>query len=397
MKAIVILMMTVLSVVFATTAISQGRFDTVVEVGDEVITRYQLDQRTLFLSLLRAPGDVRTLAREQLINETLQLAAARDAGIETSAAEITAGIEEFAGRANLSGEEFLSALAQNGVEAQTFRDFITAGVAWRSYVRQVLGDDARDIDTYSLRLEYDRTGTDGGVRVKLREIVLPAGDPETAAASRVRASELSQITDSEAFASAARIFSVVPSAASGGDVGWRAVEALPEDLQSVAQRLQPGTTTAPIERETTIAIYHLEERETIAGGAPSDPRLDYALLAVSGESEFAGIKGRVDTCDDLYGVAKRRGGAGVFRETAQGASLPGNLAAAMTTLDENELTLVNLADGPALMMLCERGIAGDSTADYEIIGNRVLNRRLAIAAAGTLADLRARTYVRIID
>ena len=376
---------------------AQGRFDTVVEVGDEVVTRYQLDQRTLFLSLLRAPGDVRALAREQLINETLQLSAAREAGIAPSADEIAAGIEEFAGRANLTGEEFLTALAQNGVEGQTFRDFITAGVAWRAYVREVLGEDARAFDTYSLRLEYDRTGTEGGLRVKLWEIVLPAGDPATAAASRVRAAELSGIADVEDFANAARIFSTAGTAAAGGDVGWRAVESLPQDMQAMAASLAVGQTSRPIERETSIALYHLEDRERVAPGAPRDADLDYALLALPTPADAAAVARQIDVCDDLYGIAKRRGGAGVFRETAPASSLPATLAAAARDLDENETAIVTLNGGPALMMLCERGIIGSSTADYEIIGNRVLNRRLAIAAAGTLADLRARTYVRVLD
>ena len=387
-----------LAALFVTNAaIAQGRFDTVVEVGDEVVTRYQLDQRTLFLSLLRAPGDVRTLAREQLINETLQLAAARDEGITPSAEEITAGIEEFAARANLTGEEFLTALAQNGVEGQTFRDFITAGVAWRQYVRNVLGDDAREFDTYSLRLEYDRTGTEGGIRVKLSEIVLPATDEATREASLVRARTLSEITDPEEFARAARIFSVGSSAANGGEIGWRAVETLPEDMQRLVSTLPVEGTSPPVVREGSIAIYRVEARETIAPGAPSDPRLDYALLAVASAGEGAAISARVDVCDDLYGVAKVRGGAEVFRETAPNSSLPAELARAAATLDENEATVVSLSTGPALLMLCERGAAGESTADYEIIGNRILNRRLAIAAAGTLADMRARTHVRILD
>ena len=134
----------VLLLIGVASAQAQGRFSPELQVGESVVTRYQVDQRTRFLTLLGAPGDVRALAREQLINEAVQFAAARSAGIELSEAQIAAGTEEFASRANLTAEQFLAALGQNGVEEQTFRDFVSAGVAWRSYVRSEFGEAARD-------------------------------------------------------------------------------------------------------------------------------------------------------------------------------------------------------------------------------------------------------------
>ena len=179
-----------LMLVLAHPALAQNRFAPVVRVGDGVVTRYQLDQRTLFLSLLRAPGDPRDLAREQLINEAIQMSAARGAGLEPSAEEVDAGLSEFAARADLTAEEFVTALQQNGVGPETFRDFVAAGVAWRNYVRQRFGDTARDIQPSLVQRTLASTGTEGGLRVLVSEIILPANSPETAAASRKRANDL---------------------------------------------------------------------------------------------------------------------------------------------------------------------------------------------------------------
>ncbi|MEM9970456.1 MAG: SurA N-terminal domain-containing protein, partial [Pseudomonadota bacterium] len=127
------LVLCAVALLMATAAQAQNRFAPIIQVGDSVVTRYELDQRTRFLALLNAPGDPRNIAREQLINEAIQLTAARDLGIVPSPEAIEAGLQEFAGRANLTAEEFTQALGQNGVEAETFRDFVTAGVAWREY------------------------------------------------------------------------------------------------------------------------------------------------------------------------------------------------------------------------------------------------------------------------
>ena len=118
---IVTLLLTMLGL--AAPASAQSRFAPVIQVGDRVITQYQLDQRTLFLSLLRAGDNPRELAREQLINEAIQIAAAEADGVAPTPEAIAEAQSEFAGRANLTTEEFVTALGQNGVGAETF--FIT--------------------------------------------------------------------------------------------------------------------------------------------------------------------------------------------------------------------------------------------------------------------------------
>ena len=44
-------------------------------------------------------------------------------------------MDEFASRAQLSADEFITALGQRGVAPETFRDFIAAGVGWRDLIR----------------------------------------------------------------------------------------------------------------------------------------------------------------------------------------------------------------------------------------------------------------------
>ena len=63
-----------------------------------------------------------------LIEDRLRLAAAEAAGIVIDAAAVQAGMEEFASRANLTAAKLIEALAPGGVEAETFRDFVEAGV-----------------------------------------------------------------------------------------------------------------------------------------------------------------------------------------------------------------------------------------------------------------------------
>ena len=118
----------------ATPLAAQGLFSPVVTVDSAAITNYELQQRALFMGVLRTPGNPEVMAREELIKDRLKLAALEKVGINPSEEDITAGMTELAGRANLSLNEFLTVLKQNGIEPETVRDFTRVGLGWREYV-----------------------------------------------------------------------------------------------------------------------------------------------------------------------------------------------------------------------------------------------------------------------
>lgn len=387
----------VLAVLLAAPSVqAQGQFSPELQVGTTVVTRYQIDQRARFLSLLGAPGDTRELAREQLTNEAVQMAAAREQGTIPSPEAIETGIAEFAARANLSPEQFLAAISQAGVAPATFRDFITAGVAWRDTVRARFGEVLRrSITPIQISRLLARTGTEGGLRVLMSEILLPTTTPETTQASRARAAALSALPDEASFAAAARQFSVAASAARGGEVNWVALDTLPEEIRGIVGALSPGQISRPVELGSTIGVFLLRDLERVEAGTPETLSVDYALFIVAGgTAEATRIANRVDVCDDLYGVAKGLPDERLIRETQPVSALPADIRSAMGDLDEGETTTALTRSGNAtVMMLCERKPGLESTVDAEIVGNRLLNVRLSTSAQHFLTELRASTEV----
>ena len=385
------------SLLAAPMAIAQSPFSPVVKVGDGVITRYQLDQRALFLSLLRAPGNPRELAKEQLINEAIQIGAAADAGYAPSPEAVAAGQAEFAGRANLTAEEFVDALAANGVDAATFRDFVAAGVAWRDFLRNEFGDNIRaSIPDALVDRTFAQTGTEGGARFLLSEVLLPTGSEETRAASAARAEEIAALGNETDFAAAARRFSISPTRANGGERPWVGEEGLPPEVSGIIAALAVGQTSRPVFIEGTgIIIYHLREREDVASGTPETLDVDYALFITGPDTPGpSAIQSRIDRCDDLYGVAQGLPENRLIRETLAIGQLPADVRAAIATLDINETSLAVSRNGqPTVLMLCERSTAVESDVDRNIVGNRLLNARLGAVASNRLAELRARTTI----
>lgn len=412
-------------------AAQSGQFSPAVIVNDSVITQYELDQRIRFLQILRAPGDPAEEARKGLIDDRLRSQAAKQMGITLTDAQIQAGMAEFASRANLDTEQFLTAIGQGGVAPESFRDFVSSGLAWREVVRARFGGPRLSITEAEIDRAMSVVAQRGsGPRVLLSEIILPL-TPATAADTNDLAQELAETARSEAaFAAAARAHSAAPSRENGGALGWIPLTNLPPQARQVIAQMGNGQVSPPIPVGNAIALFRLRGIQQGGEIAASNITLDYAQYLIPGGrsadalAEAERVRGEVDTCDDLYRVARGKPAEQLLRDTRAANEVPGDVAAELARMDRND-TSVALTRGNALvfLMLCNRSAtiaegtdptvpvtvtAGDlpegtPAIDPELgfgrgpsraqIRDELTNQRLAGLAEGYLAELRANAMI----
>ena len=383
-------------------ATAQGLFAPAITVNDKVITGYELQQREQLLRLFRAPGNAAELAREQLIEERLKQEAAEVSGIEVTPEGLQAGVEEFAGRANMSPEQFLRALEGGGVSQETFREFIRNGVLWRELVRTRFAGRVQITES-----EVDRAlnALSGGssVRVLLSEIIMPAPPPQMQAVMQ-RAERISQITSIPAFSAEARRFSASASRGRGGRMDWMPITQLPPQLRPIILGLAPGEVTDPLPLENAIALFQLRAIEETEYQAPDYAAIEYAAYYIDGGRSEAAlaraekIRESVDTCDDLYGVAKGQPPEVLERGAKAPGEIPQDIALELAKLDPGEVsTALTRAGGQTLvfLMLCGRTPELAEDQDRESIRLQLRAQRLQSYAEGYLAQLRA--DARIIE
>ncbi len=376
---------------------AQGLFAPAIIVNDDVITNFELEQRTQLLRLLRAPGDPVKLAREALIDDRLKQQAVKAADIEISPEDVQAGIEEFSARTQLSADEFLNALEEGGVSAETMRDFTKVSLAWREFIRARFLARARPTDA-----EIDRAigqaGGSGGVRVLLSEIVIPI-TPQTAEEVDALAQEISQVTSIAAFSEAAQQYSVTNTRDQGGRMEWVNINDLPPGLRPVILGLSPGQVTAPIGAARGCrplpAARHPGNR---AGRAAAIRRSSSSVYFIAGGRSEAGLReaarivNLVDACDDFYGIARGQPPEVLVRETLPPAQIPRDVALELAKLDPGEVsTALTRSNGQTLMvlMLCGRTAAVNEDASREEVANALAQQRLAAFSQSYLDQLRA--------
>jgi len=387
----------------AASAQQQGLFQTAITVNDLVVTNYELQQRELFLNVLRAPGNSKSEARKGLIDDRLRLMETQRAGITPSEAQITEGMEEFAGRANLTADEFVKAVGQAGVSAETFRDFVTAGLAWRELVQGRFG--ARSQVTEP---EVDRAmalqGSSGGARVLLAEIVLPL-DPPVTERNQALAQRLSETIKSEgAFSAAARRYSASPTRERGGRLEWLPLGNVPPQIRAVVLTLGPGEVSEPLSLGNAVGVFQLRGLEETEAASPETQALEYATVLFPGGrtsetlAQAKAFETRYDTCDDLYAPAKELPPEYFERAVLPAAEVPGDVALELAKLDSNEVsTALTRQDGQFLvyLMLCGRTLDvpldenGEEIDLRARVRDQLFNQRITSYADSFLEELRA--------
>lgn len=401
-----------LSLCTALPALAQD-FAPVVIVNNAAVTGFEIDQRLRMLQVLQAPGGDRETVERELVNERLKVQEARRMGLAATDAAVQAGMEEFAGRANLDAASFIAALRQEGVEEQTFRDFVAAGVVWREVLRARVATNIRVTDREVDQALKRVIETPKITEVLISELIMPA-PPGSEARVTDRAEELARtITTEAAFAAAARQFSATPSAGSGGRLPWTQVANLPQGLAPILLSLKPGQVTPPLTIPGAVVLFYLRDtRGTLRPGATAEV-VEYARITLPSAAEAAQLQARAESCDMLYTVVPA---TGVERQTAAPSALPADIAMRLASLDPNEGVVVDRGGAADLLMLCKRtpalladggavaappveagdtGIAAeDAIPDREQAREAIFNRKVEQAEATLLSELRANAIIR---
>lgn len=379
----------------ATTIAAQSLFSPAVRVNQGIITHFELEQRIRLMEVLRIPGDPAKDARRSLIEEKLKMQAVSEAGIEVPPEDVQQGIDDFASRARLSTDEFLAALQNEGVSAETVRDFVRNQMAWRDYISARYLAQARPTADEINRALGLAGG--GGLQVLLSEIIIPI-TPQTVDQVDDLAAQIAELKSYDAFATAATQFSAADTRAQGGQMPWLPLAQLPPALQPVILELDPGEVSTPITLPNAVALFQMRGLREAPVGTPRYASIEYAAYAMAGGRSpetlkaAAELQQRVDTCDDLYGVAKGQPVEVLDRVTAKPGEIPQDIALELAKLDPGETSIsVTRNNGQTLMflMLCNRtrDLGGD--ASREDVANALTQQRLETLANSLLEQLRA--------
>lgn len=384
-------------------------------VNDDIISTQDLrDRLRLALLFSGLPNDVETQRRiapqvlRRVIDERLQLQEARRRGIGVPRQEVMGALQSTAAANNMSPDQLIGILTEQGVDPRAFERQIEAELAWLRVVQGQFADRVVVTDQ-QIDLALDAAGNAGEAEVLLSEIVLPIYDPADAEFVLAEAQDLkAAIAEGGDFAAIARQVSAAGSRSDGGDLGWVPINAVQASLRPILAALDAGEVSEPVTTPSGVQLFYARDRRIAGQDAPTDLRqiaqLLFPLEPDASETLVASVlaeareaTAEVTDCRDMDRIARQRalptsGDMGWLRS----GDLPGEIAQVVGTLPLSSLSRpIRSAAGLHFVMVCADGRSAGDEARRADVRRSLEDEALERLAGRYLRDLRKDAFIDV--
>jgi peptidyl-prolyl cis-trans isomerase SurA len=210
----------------------------------------------------RLPSDaeLRKQITDALIDERVLITYARDMGVKVDPAEIDRAVANIASQNKITLDQLRAQLQAEGMDYGRFRDSLRDQIAVervreRDVIARIQPTD-REIDAL---LDQQRAAAGASIEYNIAQILVsvPEGASEAVVAERRARAEaaLARVKAGEPFATVAKEMSEDPNRNSGGEIGMRPAERLPDLFVEAVRPLAPGQVSPALLRSG--AGYHV--------------------------------------------------------------------------------------------------------------------------------------------
>lgn len=381
-------------------------------VNDEVVSTYDLRQRTLLLILTSgvAPTSenlpqIQAEALRSLVDERLEMQELRKMEREQKFTivaddeEVNQALDEIAKDNNASVQQMAAQFARAGLDLQTLKDQLRVQISWNRMITGRYGTRVRVGENQVEQMLDRMKQTANQPQYQVSEIFIDSARAGGAAQAVDGANQLiAQIQQGAPFAPVARQFSSAPDAASGGDMGWVSASELQPELAAAVQQMQPGQISQPI--QVNDGVYILQLRAKRAAGGSTVVSLKQAALRLPQDAPQPDVDAATQKL-----LAFRSSGATCADLEAKAANVSGMVAGDLGTSDVNDLapefkaaaqTLpvdqfsdpIRTPVGLHLIMVCDRKTGEVKLPSKEQVENRLHGEQLSMLSRRYLRDLR---------
>ena len=378
-------------------------------VNGEVITQTDINQRLALLAMSSQqeipPEEMERLKQQvlrNLVDETLQIQAAKAEEIEVKPQEIDRAVARVAGNAKKTPTELAAYLASNGSSIRSIRRQIEGELAWRR-LQSAKIENSVSIGDDEVKAVIDKLEASKGTQeFRVSEIFLPATvanhDEMMANAQKL----LEALRQGGSFAGYARQYSQASTAAVGGDLGWVRPEQLPNPLDKAVKDLNPGSVSIPLDVPGGISIIAVQDVRTILAKDPRNALLNLKQVSIAFPASttkdqaegkvaaFAKASLSIGGCGGAEKLASDFGGEVVQSDQVKLRDLPQALQEMMLPMQIGQATrpFGNLQEGVRVLVMCGRDEVENTLPTYDEVFAQLNEERTNTRARRYLRDLR---------
>ena len=378
-------------------------------VNGDVITQTDVDQRLALLVLangVQVPPDEIDRLRQQvlrnLIDETLEIQAAKQDKIEIKKSDIDRTLQRVAADAKQTPEQLAALLDSHGSSIDSMRRQIEGEIAWQRLQRDKI-EDSVSVGDDEVKAVLDKMNASKGTEeYRVGEIFL-SSTPATEAQTLDNANKiLEQLKNGASFATYARQYSEASTAAVGGDLGWVRPEQLPQPLAAAIRDMGPGTVSNPIPVPGGVSILAVADTRKILTRDPRDAVLSLKQVSISFPKgttreqaepvleKFADAARNIGGCGGAEKIAADFHGEIVSSDNVKMRDLPPTLQQMMLPMQVGQATqpFGSVDQAVRVLVICGRDEVDPTAPTYDDVYNQLNEERVNMRAQRYLRDLR---------
>jgi peptidyl-prolyl cis-trans isomerase SurA len=378
-------------------------------INGDVITQTDVSQRLALLAIANGgqipPEEMERLSQQvlrNLIDETLEIQAAKTEKIDIRKSDIDKTVERVAGNVKKTPDQLAAFLQANGSDIKSLRRQIEGEIAWQRLQRAKI-ESGVSVGDDEVKAVLDKLNASKGTEeYRVGEIFLsatPATQPQILDnANKI----LTQLREGASFAGYARQYSEASTAAVGGDLGWVRPEQLPAPLANALHNMAAGAISDPIPVPGGFSIIAVQDTRKILTRDPRDAILSLKQVSISFPkgtarsaaepivARFAEAARNVGGCGGAEKMAAEFHGEVVTSDQVKMRDLPTALQRLMLPMQVGQATqpFGSLDEGVRVLVMCGRDEVDQTAPTYDDVYNQLNEERVNSRSRRYLRDLR---------
>ena len=256
---------------------------------------------------------------ERLIVDSIQLQLAAERGIKVNEIQLEKTIERIAEQNQMSVETFKTALANDGVSYNAFREDmrneITIARLKESEINNRINISEGEVDNYLTTQENSKDGKQEEFELSQILIRTPEeSSPQDIEAAQIKVEEvLAELNKGESFEKVSASFSDAPNALEGGNMGWRSSSQIPPVFLALLKEMSVGQASKPIRSPNGFHIIKINNKRSADSTLIVEQtharhiltKLNEVVSEQEAKQKMDGLKERLDNGADFVELAQQ--------------------------------------------------------------------------------------------
>ena len=378
-------------------------------VNGEVITQTDIDQRLALLAISNGgqiPANEVEQLRQQvlsnLIDETLQIQAAKAEEIEIPETDIDKTVERVAGNVKQTPKQMADYLKSRGSSIRSIRRQIMGEIAWRRLQSKKI-ESSVSVGDEEVQAVIDKLNASKGAdEYRVGEIFIRSTSANEQEALNRSQQVFGALQQGGSFVAYARQYSEASTQAVGGDLGWVRPEMLPEPLAVQLRQMRPGMVSTPIKVPGGYSIIAVQDVRKILSADPRSALLTLKQVSIKfpqGSSRdqaeptvarFAQATQNIGGCGGADKIASEFNGEVVESDNVKMRDLPPALQDMMLQMQVGQATrpFGSIEEGVRVLVLCGRDEVDPTAPTFDQVFAQINEERVNLRSRRYLRDLR---------